>query len=290
MRIYWIFITAILVFTGLNTTSSSCQNIYGLSVSELIERLPAENREDQDRIISRLAESGADAIGLIGNNLVAPGSGDDVKFRYALSGIVKHVGQGDDPFLKINVSAALCKALSDASDAEVKDFILQELQYIAGDEAVLHVAPYLSDSRLSDPAARVMVNVGTAHAGGALLHFLTRSEGEARISIIQALGNMRYTSAASRLRPFAHSDNPALKAAAYNALAEMGDTESAAILFEAAKSAGFDYEPTRATASWLLLLENMIANGNKPLADKMTYEALNSGKVPSHTIIALIKL
>ncbi len=290
MRIYLVFLAAILAITGLNSPQASCQNITGMSVGELVDRLPAENSADQDDVISRLVASGNEAILFVINNLVAPGRGDDVKHRYALSGIVKHVGQGNDPYLKINISASLCKALSSATDPEVKDFILQELQYIAGDEAVLYVAPYLSDKRLADPAARVLVNIGSTHAGGALLHFLSRSEGETGIKIVQAIGELAYSPAAPQIRQFALSDDPALRAVSLQALASIGDIESACVLFDAAKSAGYDYEQTRATSSWLLLLENMIRSGNKPLADKMIYEAINSGKVPVHTIIALMKI
>lgn len=261
-------------------------------ISELVNQLPADNINDIDRIISELASFNEEAIITIAGKLSAPGTGDDANQRYAISGIVKFISHNRDPYLRLHISSGMCRAIELSNDDEVKDYLLQELQYIAGDEAVIAVAEYLQSPRLADPAARVLINIGSEPAKGALLSSLSVSSSatvdmSSVIQIVQALGETEYTPAAAKIRELAATVNPVLRSVSLRALAEMGDIESAEILSEAARKAGYDFESTRATSSWLILIENLINKGEDILAEDMIKEAIESNSVPSHTMAAI---
>ena len=249
-------------------------------IADLLMQIPANNSADNDRILTELNQMGEAVIATIAPNLVAPGKGDDANLRFAVSGLVKHAAKGGDKRIMIQNSNAIAKALNTVKDEEVKDFLLQELQYVAGDEAVAAVAPLLLNARLSDPAARVMVRINSPTSRQALLDALANAAPAQQAILVKALGETRFAIAAPVIRNLAASSDQNVKKAALRALADMGDPASVKILEAAAKSAAYRFEPTEATDSWFILLRNLSETGHTSTAVKAANKLHGNKSLP----------
>ena len=60
-------------------------------ITELVDKLPADNAEQENLVIGKLAEFGAEGIGEICGMLLPVGGGDDNRARYAISGMTRYV-------------------------------------------------------------------------------------------------------------------------------------------------------------------------------------------------------
>jgi hypothetical protein len=273
-----------LVFSG---------NVSGYQVSEstsednklttLVNMLPAGNSEVLNQIMEELSSYEGNAILKISEKLVPPGMGDDSKQRYAISGIVKYVSLNNDPFLRLKISSAICTAIEASDEDEVKDFLLQELQYVAGDEAVLTAASCLSNKRLSDPAARVLMRINSEASKGALFHGLKSEDFEEKISVIQAISNTQCTDISSLLRELLNNSGGELRKVILRSLAETADLLSAELLAAEAKNAGYMYELTDAVGSYLLYLKRIADEGNIFFAEEQLNKLIENEHVPEHT-------
>lgn len=253
-------------------------------VADLLMQIPLQSTLAHNETMKELAALGEPGIQNITSKLVSPGKGNDVVMRDAISGLSKYVGKSNDIRLKKTTSQALANALVSAKDDEVRDFILQELQYVAGDEVVPIVRKYLTSTRLADPAARVLIRVNSANAANALMYALSTAKGPAQQTLIKALGDLRYAPAAKRLAqlwPKATDDN--LKKVLLRSLAETGDPSSATILEAAAQKAQYKFEPVDATDSYLVFLQRQLEKGNKSYVEKAARQLIAGDNVPEQT-------
>ena len=250
---------------------------------ELVNMLPAGNSEELHQIMEELTSYEGAAIMSISENLVPPGKGNDSKQRYAISGLVKYVSQNNDPFLRLKISNAICNAIETADEDEVKDFLLQELQFVAGDEAILTAASCLSNKRLSDPAARVLIRVNSEASKGALVNELKSEDFQEKISVIQAISIAGSHDVSSLLRELFKSSEGDLRKVILRSLAGNADLLSFELLALEAENAGYRYEVTDAVGSYLLYLKRIAEEGNSFFAEEQLNKLIKNDKVPEHT-------
>lgn len=259
-------------------------------IADLLMQLPAKDAASLHKIMAELAPLAEPALLTSARGLVTPGKGNDTQFRYAISGLVKYAAEGNDPALKKSCSRTLCQALQTAADDEVKDFLLQELQYVAGEEAVAAVTPLLSHPRLCDPASRVMVRIDTESSGQALLGTLETAAPSQKITLVQALGELRFTPALKTLMGVAGTSDTALKKATLRALAESGDPAVAPLLSAQAAKTGYQFDPANATESWFFLLKRMIEKGKTTEAEKYLKKIVANEELPGQALSGAIAL
>jgi HEAT repeat protein len=250
-------------------------------IADLLMKLPPRSSADQEKIMAELVALGEPAVSGIAATLVAPGKGDDAAARYAISGLVKYIAKGNDPNQMKSYSQSILKALVKAQDDEVKDFLLQELQYVAGDEVVEGVCSYLYNERLCDPAARVLVRVNSESSGKALTEALAQAGITQQTILVKALGQLRYQPAAGKIGVLATTTVPMLKKTVLRALAEMGDVSFATLLAIEAEKARYSYESTDATGSYLLFLQRVAENGFQTFANKSCKKIVKTDGIPN---------
>ena len=244
-------------------------------IADLVMKLPAGNSALQLEIMNELSGIGPSVINTLAPKLNAPGKGNDTQIRYAISGLVNHVGKGSDLLLMRQFAEAMSKEVTKAKDDEVRDFLLQELQYVAGDESVKAITPFLLHPRLSDPAARVMVRINTRSSNNALLSALQKAEIPLKVVLTQALGETRYPKAVKTIEKLSVTTDLNLKTAALNALAATGSTSSLKILRAEAEKAGYAFDRTGATAAFQRYLQNVSAS-NSQATDAARSLAINA--------------
>ena len=249
-----------------------------LDLKKMLAGMPAQNAADRDSYAAAvLADSMGGSLNKVLAMLVAPGTGDDTKARFALDGIAKHCTRaGGDADLTLYRGAVL-DALAGASDKEVKAYLIRQLELLGGDDAVEALAGYLEDDRLVEPAVAALLNNGSDAAAKVLLDGLTIANDVQALPIVKALGTLQYTPAKKKFKTFSMSTDRDLRYAALYALANLGESSNTSILeSEVRRSAGYDQIEAK---SILRLHERRVQENNtNPVGVEAGYVSLFNGK------------
>lgn len=230
-------------------------------VEEIVLEMPAYDSVSENLLNARLLEMGSASILDVCRMLVPPGTGDDTAARYALSSLAGYVGRPGAESERALYAGVLLAALREASDSEVKSFMIRQLQLAGRDEAVLPLGKYLTDERLCEPSAQALMAIRTKEVEGVLLEALPSVSGSNRITIVKALGELRSKAAAYEILKFTASSDRDLREAALFALANIGPVSTGALLAEAATSS-FGLEKANAVLYQLLYAERLAETGN----------------------------
>ncbi|MDR3711561.1 MAG: DUF1080 domain-containing protein [Puia sp.] len=238
-------------------------------IADLLARMPALNKEEYQTNLQNTTALGEDGLTEMTLMLQPPGAGDNSRLEYALAGYAYYSTQPGNDALRAAATRSFVKALEKTTDKDCKAFIIRQLQVTGKDDAVSALQPYLTDERLSDPAARALVKIHTASAGQALLDALKNTTGATRSTLVQALGDSRFAPAAGAIGALAATDDEKLTKAALYALGRIGDPSSESILANAAAKSGYKYDHTGATQAYTDFIEQLSSNGNQALAEKL---------------------
>ncbi|NLR59030.1 DUF1080 domain-containing protein [Chitinophaga polysaccharea] len=267
----------------------SDQRAFHTKVADVLALMPSPGRAQFNANMEAIAALGEEGLSTIAGMLAAPGKGDNTQLEYAISGYCYYVTQPGKETARKQAAAALYKSLGKAQDPENKMFLLTQLQTVGDNDAVSTLQGYLADERLCDPAARALVKINTADAQQALLQALKSASGDRRITLTEALGDSRYTGAAAAIAPLATDSDKRLAKVALYALAQIGAPASAPVLAAAAAKAGYGYDVTDATASYLYyaaaLTDKLAA---EKIAENIFKQAKTDAQVPTRT--AALKL
>ncbi len=280
-RIYLYLLPFLLLTVQLSGQPKTDLRSTQTKIADLLMQFPAQNGTQLNQSLSELSGLGEPGILLITSRIVAPGNGDDAARRDAISGLMKYTGKSNDKNKVRLASVAMTKAIARATNDEVKDFLLQELQWVAGNEAVPSVSKYLASPRLSDPAARVLVRVNTPAAGNVLLSALNSSKKAQTLTIVKALGDMTYSPAQKKLLQLTSgATDPDLRKVLLYSLARIGDPQSLPLLESAASKSAFKSGNENATGSYLLYLSNLLKSGRKNEVAGAAQRLLSNPSVP----------
>jgi len=195
-------------------------------IADIAMLLPAKDAEMQNQLMQELIQLD-NVIPSLAPKLLPTGQGNDSQVRAAISGLAFYAS--NNPADKKKVADWICKSLPTVQSDEIKDFLLTQLQYVAGDESVETAAQYLGNARLADAAARVLVRVGSDAAGKALL--------DARMNILYSA--VKYSGEKDKqteflLEKMSNSNNKALF---YKPLSVIGGKKAFKIVSEGFNSA-----------------------------------------------------
>ena len=267
-----IFISFILSVVVLSASfAQSDRRTRETKIADIVAQLPANNTEKFNLLMGELSLIG-DAIADLAPRLSDPG-GNDATIRSAISGLAMYTSK--DAALKPLVAKTICNAIVKAKSDEIRDFLFIQLQYVAGAESVETAAQYLDNSRLADAAARVLVRIGNDAAGKAMTAALGKTTGAQQITLVKALGDMRYQPANNAISAWVATSDTKLRKAVLYSLAMISSPSSEKILAEAAGKAGYKYEPTDAFGSYVLFLGNSLPSQSDMVA-KSAKKMLNA--------------
>ena len=236
-------------------------------LAELVAKFPTPAAKDgklaevdkaaTDAALAELAAGGRDAVtGLVG--MLAPADkGGDGKARHALHALVTHVAGLKDDGKRKAVAEALVATLDGDRPAEVKAFVIQQVQLIGGKEVTPALGKLLADDALREPAAQALLAIRTG-AAGEFRRFLPTATGKARLTVIHALGALRDPTAAAEVRKLLTDSDRDTRLTAAWAVANAGDGGSAEALLRLADKAE-GYERAKATQACFLLAERLAA-------------------------------
>jgi HEAT repeat protein len=263
--------------------SAQAQDVRLLStkVADILAQMPARDLVQRDKAVQSIIQLREAGLAEITKLIVPAGTGDDTNARFALNALALVLGDGNVEADRKMVSEAFTKALDEAKDPDVKSFFLYHLKFFAKAEAVESVSKYLSDPQLVEPAAAVLVNMKNHPAMHALKIALPELKGKSQLVVVKGLGDYGALCADSSIRSLASTTDPNLKKMVLYALSQIGSKESAEVMVNAAKQAGFAYEPTEATRSLVRFAGNLAKNGElapaKRISNMLVKECKDAG-------------
>ena len=221
-------------------------------IADLLAQQPAKDAKALNANMAALSDMGEEGITGMAAMLTPAGKGDNAAIEYTLGGYAFYVTQpGREKERGVAVNA-YSKAIKQVADVENKAFLITMLQHMGTNEAVSTLLPFLADARLCDPAARTLVKINTPAAQKALLEALPKATGRNQQILAEVVGDARIAGATAALLPLARSQDQMLVKTALYALAHIAEPEAAGTLKAAAVKAGYKYDESNATASYLL--------------------------------------
>ena len=250
--------------------------IQSSALAEIINRLPDPDergllsnidKETVDNVISQIYEGGQKSLLALIGMLVEPGSGDDIKPRYALHCLAVHMCKSNEEKARRAFTGTLATQLGDDKPKAVQKYLIQQLQVAGGKEVVPALGKMLEDDELYESAAQAIVAIGEG-AAEQLRKTLPGAKGKLKLTIIQNLGVVRDAESVGALKNAVGDDDRDIRLAAGWALANIGDAGSADLLLKAA-DAEETYERVTSTKACLLLAEGLLEAGKKEPAMKI---------------------
>ncbi|MGB8957999.1 MAG: family 16 glycoside hydrolase [Candidatus Aminicenantales bacterium] len=273
-----------LAAAGQDVSAAGSQDLKA-RVSSIIGRFPAENSAARDALCADLVKLGPAALGETCTRVLPPGSGDDSKARFAVNGLAVYVTRAGAEAERLLFARTLLAALAAKPDKQVASFVMTQLQLAGKRESVKPLAGFLKDDALAGPAAAALQAIGSPEAARALLRGLGTAAQGARISIVDALGELRSREAVKKLLPLAESGDEGLRRAARFALANIGDPAAAPALTRV-RVASSQGERAQAPGLYLLFARRLAESGKTTEALAAARSILDSHNGPGESQVA----
>jgi len=270
----------ILVFGGMSAGQESAA--LPAKVSAILAKFPAENAMDKAAFAAELISLGPGGIRDVCGRLAAPGADDDSLARHALDAAALHVSRAGAESERVIFVKALLKALDQPRDADVKAFIIGELQLIGKAEIVKPLAKLLNDPKLSGPAVRALAASRAPEAETALLKSIDSVPLKNTAGLILALGELRSAAASKKIAAYASNPDPGIRQAALFALANIGDP-SVLLLLERSAVTASPYERARSASLYLLFAQRQWEKGKTQEAERICRDFIRNATLPEES-------
>lgn len=247
-------------------------------VADILAQMPAKNLAHRDLVMSQTLELGAEGFQKIAGMLVPPGTGDDTAVRFCLNSLSRFVSEFGNEKKRDFVETQILLALESKTDKQVKTFLMNELNLIAGEKSIEALKKYLADEDLAEPATQTMLSVGGKSAAHAMLEALPGAPEKCKPTLIKGLGELQCTGAVKQITPFVTDKNPATRKVALAALANIADPGSYKTLLDAAKKVNFGYEATNAAEAFLDYANRLGENNETELCKKACNEIIKANQ------------
>ncbi len=212
--------SSILAFCGCGTTQESAPATAGFTLDEILGRMPPRDSLEARWLGSALLSLGPAAIQELCKDLDTAGSARRAQAEFALQNVALSVSKPGAEQERLRYVSALAGALERHPSDRAASFILAQLQLTGRGESIAPASRFLNDPHLCEPAAQAMVAIREG-ADRAFLSALPEAGRECRITIIQSLGVLRSSRAVDALRDEAASEDPGIRRAALEALANI---------------------------------------------------------------------
>jgi HEAT repeat protein len=263
------------------TTNKSTSDI----ISDALEKLPAKEQNNYDRIIKVLCSTGDEGVDILVNMLHKPNQESNATIQYALSGMV-NFASGDEN-LKNNIEKALLNQLDKISEKEHLDFIIRLISIVGSDASMEKLSRYLTNDYLSAAAAYTISSIGGSNAATTLKAALMRRDArspESGRNIIQALGYVLPDGTTeSFVKTFLNTDDPKTRAVVINTLGRIGTKASLNELMTEAEIHNYSYDKTNATGALINLIKRIKELGETKEALKIAEQLLKNATKAGET-------
>ena len=193
-----------------------------VDVKPLLDKMPAQTAAEQKAVFGDLLAGGPAAVQAVCARLTPPSTGGDSQARYLLGGLAFYTARPGAEANRRLYATALLDALPQAQDPENKAFLLGLLRWCGGPECVAPLGACLREPALVEPATQALLAIRAPGTAAVLLPALAPARGPAAITLVKALGELRFQPAVPAIAKLAASADRDLRHTALRALAEIG--------------------------------------------------------------------
>ena len=291
-KIFNILLLVLTVSLSFPTLHAQDTRTIDTKVADLLAIMPSNDLKQRDKAAEELISMGEEGFLKVAARLVPSGKGDNTAVVFALNGLTRYASQPGKEGQRAFAEKCFIKALEAAKEVEVKAFFLRQLQLVGKELTVKVVAPYLLNLDLVEQAVFTISFINSEASKVELTKALPMVNGAGQIAITKALGELRVISANSQILKNLDSGNTNLRKVTLAALASIGVSESYQPLLDAAKKAGFVYEPTNATQAFVTYTQKLGETGNLSLCKTALNDILTAATSPKqlHTNLAALSI
>ncbi len=158
------------------------------TLAPIYNLFPAKDSKEAEEIGKQLVARGPSVVvQLLGEVGEKFGEKTGVNATYALHALVVYAGRPKADAERQWVAEALAKQLEAKHSADLKSFIITQLQLCGSAKEIPALAKFLSDERLCEPATQALLAIRGDAALAALRAELPKAEGKRRATINQAV-------------------------------------------------------------------------------------------------------
>src|SRR5690554_2246945 len=285
----YIFILLLAFSVGANAQD---RRTLDTKVADALAQMPANDLEHRDKVMAEIIDLGAEGFNKMSQLLTAPGVGDDTAVRFALNSLSRYASAFGREDARQVVENGLIEALKSHDDPEVKTVLMNQLNLAGQEKAVEAVKGYLIDKDLVEPAAQILVAIGSPEAKKILVEALSSASDAEAITLVQAVGKYKSEAALGKITSLAGSSDSNMRKVAMAAIAEIAHPDSYKLLQNAATDVKFNYAPTHAAEAFIAYTDRLAEREEAKLAKKglKTIIKDNQSDDKLHNQIAALKV
>lgn len=236
----------------------------------------APARDVTDRLCREVLDKGNEGVRALVDMIVEPDVSGDYKARYLLHAMSLYVTEPKREKDRKLLGDVLISKLGSDAGANVKAFVAAEIHFLQDERAVEALGKLLLQEATCDFAARALVVIEKG-AAGQLSKALSQVDGRRRLSVIQALGDVRDTGSVKELEKFLASEGVDERVTAATALSRISDKSSVKALTDAFGKAK-DHERIKLADRCFDLAANLVDAGKKKEALELYRQMWNAMK------------
>ncbi|WP_319591473.1 family 16 glycoside hydrolase [uncultured Draconibacterium sp.] len=283
MKKYIVQITTILLLACMSMAGMAQDNrTLDTKVADVLAQMPTKNLTHRDKAMNEIFLMGNEGYQKLAAQLVPLGTGDDTAVRFALNSFSRYASQFGKNEERAFAEENLLKALSTASDVEVKTYLLNQLNLVAGEKTVEQVKSYLTDAQLAEPAAQTILSTEDPKTAEVFLAAFPNTESNTQMTIVRALGRLKCKRAVSLITPLISVDNEPMQKTALAALANIGSADSYKTLLNAASDVDFNYDATNAAEAFLTYTNRLGEQNELELMEKACKAIFKANSASDH--------
>lgn len=205
--------------TGLAAEPDAALRGASSRLDAVLASFPARSNEQARALYAQILDGGKETVAKLCSR-IEPSSagGSDAAVRFAVHGLANYAARHGADKQRQLVAAVLTEALPGATEDDVRDFLLEQLRFVADKRNIPAVGGFLLDAKTAHRAAAVLLSVGGRDAESALLAALPKAAPACAAPIIQALGDLGSGSCVKECADRLDSTNAAVQCAALYAL------------------------------------------------------------------------
>ena len=276
-KIYSIICGVLFLCSGMAVAQAPADRTVSTIVADVLAQLPADKQETYNNLMKDIGSTGAEGVKILVGMMNPPGKGDNSAVEYALGGLTAYASGGG---LKSKTEQAYLEALDITNENETKAFIIRQLAIVGSDVSVSRLSAFLTDDKLSSPAACAIASIG-GEASGKTLQMALMSRNarstEAQLNIVQALGDVTSSvEVEGLLKVMLSTDDAKMKGVVLKALSKTGGKSSLPVLASNAAATGYKAEITGANDAYIQLIKRVYGQGDTKEAGVAAQSLLNN--------------
>ncbi|WP_319482627.1 DUF1080 domain-containing protein [uncultured Draconibacterium sp.] len=283
MKKYRIQITTILLLACFSLAGfAQDKRTLDTKVADVLAQMPTKNLTHRDKAMNEIFLMGDEGYQKLAAQLVPLGTGDDTAVRFAMNSFSRYASQFGKNEERAFAEVNLLKALNTANDVEVKTFLLNQLNLVAGEKTVEQVKSYLTDEQLAEPATQTILSTEDPKTAEVFLAAFPKVEGETQMTIVRALGRLKCKRAVLLITPLVSADIESMQKTALATLANIGSADSYNTLLNAASDVNFNYDATNAAEAFLTYTKRLGEQNEMELMEKACKAIFKANSANDH--------